>query len=250
MTEHPHLLSDPPTETTAQAAPKLVEAERLFGLTMVLGLIAAICSIAVMTWLAEEMLEGETARFDAVVSGAVHSLATPALTDVMWFASRFGGPARLSIIAVILFAVFAWKRWFRGVILLLVTLGGAGILDVALKLSFRRERPNPLFDYPLPESYSFPSGHALFSFVFFGSAAVLLADRVERPALRALIFTVAAILIGLIGISRIYLNVHHPSDVAAGYLVALAWIVAVAFGDRLAGRGVFKRKNWRRLVRL
>ena len=179
----------------------------------------------------------------------MHSLANPALTDVMWFASRFGGPSRLSIIAVVLFAIFAWKRWIRGVILLVVTLGGAGLLDMILKLSFRRERPNPLFEYPLPESYSFQSGHALFSFVFFGSAAVLLADRIRSGPLRILVFAVAAALIGLIGVSRIYLNVHHPSDVAAGYLVALVWIVAVAFGDRLASRGVFRRKNWRKLIR-
>lgn len=243
-TEHP------PTETSEEPPPDVVEAERLIGLTMVLGLLAAVIAVAIVSWLAEEMLAGETATFDRVVSSAVHSVATPAITDLMWFASRFGGPTRLSIIAVIVFSVFVWKRWFRGVVLLLVTLGGAGILDFILKLSFQRARPNPLFDYPLPDSYSFPSGHALFSFVFFGSAAVLLADRVRSQWLRIAIFAVAAVLIGLIGVSRIYLNVHHPSDVAAGYLVALAWIVAVAFGDHLASRGIFRRKNWRRLVKV
>ena len=243
-TEHP------PTETTEEAPPNVVEAERLIGVTLAIGIVAALIAVAVVSWLAEVIHEGETAAFDRAVSSAVHSTATPVLTDIMWFASRFGGPARLSIIAVILFAIFAYKRWFRGVVLLVVTLGGAGLLDVILKLSFRRERPNPLFDYPLPESYSFPSGHALFSFVFFGSAAVLLADRIRSHTLRILVFVVAAAVIGLIGISRIYLNVHHPSDVAAGYLVALVWIVAVAFGDRLASRGVFRRKNWRKLIKV
>ncbi|HEX6643901.1 MAG TPA: phosphatase PAP2 family protein [Gemmatimonadales bacterium] len=239
----------PPTETTGEAAPQVAEAERLIGVTLGLGIVAALIALAVVSWLAEVMLEGETASFDATVSGWVHSLASPALTDVMWFASRFGGPSRLGIIAVMLFGIFAWKRWFRGAVLLVVTLGGAGLLDAVLKLSFRRERPNPLFEYPLPESYSFPSGHALFSFVFFGSAAVLLAGRIRSRPLRIVVFAVAAALVGLVGISRIYLNVHHPSDVAAGYLVALVWIVAVAFGDRLAARGVFRRRNWRKLIR-
>ena len=243
-------IEHPPTETSEEAPPNVVEAERLISLTLVLGIVAALVALAVVSWLAEEMLQGETATFDRVVSAAVHSVATPALTEVMWFASRFGGPSRLSVIAVILFAVFVWKRWFRGVVLLLVTLGGAGLLDVILKLSFQRERPNPLFDYPLPASYSFPSGHALFSFVFFGSAAVLLADRIRSHALRVIVFVVAAVVIGLIGISRIYLNVHHPSDVVAGYLVALVWIVAVAFGDHLASRGIFRRRNWRKLIRV
>ena len=245
MTETEH----PPTETSGDPAPDVVEAERLIGLTLALGIVAALLALAIVTWLAEEMLAGQTASFDRLVSSAVHSIATPALTDVMWFASRFGGPSRLIIIAVIIFGIFAYRKWFRGVVLLLVTLGGAGVLDTLLKLSFRRQRPNPLFDYPLPESYSFPSGHALFSFVFFGSAAVLLAHRVRGHALRILVFAVAAALIGLIGLSRIYLNVHHPSDVVAGYLVALVWVVAVAFGDRLASRGVFRRRNWRKLVR-
>ena len=240
----------PPTETSEDAPPKVVEAERLIGVTMVLGLVAALIAMAVVSWLAEEMLAGETAAFDRAVSAAVHSLASPAATEVMWFASRFGGPSQLVVIAVVVLAIFAWRRWFRGVVLLLVTLGGAGLLDVILKLSFRRQRPNPLFDYPLPESYSFPSGHALFSFVFFGSAAVLLAHRISSHALRVLVFVVAALLIGLIGISRIYLNVHHPSDVVAGYLVALVWVVAVAFGDHLALRGIFRRRNWRRLVKV
>ncbi|HEU4829810.1 MAG TPA: phosphatase PAP2 family protein [Gemmatimonadales bacterium] len=243
-------IEHPPTETSEEAPPNVVEAERLISLTLVLGIVAALVALAVVSWLAEEMLQGETATFDRVVSAAVHSVATPALTEVMWFASRFGGPSRLSVIAVILFAVFVWKRWFRGVVLLLVTLGGAGLLDVILKLSFQRERPNPLFDYPLPASFSFPSGHALFSFVFFGSAAVLLADRIRSHALRVIVFVVAAVVIGLIGISRIYLNVHHPSDVVAGYLVALVWIVAVAFGDHLASRGIFRRRNWRKLIRV
>lgn len=243
-------IEHPPTETSEDRAPDVVEAERLIGLTLALGIVAALIALAVLSWLAEEMLTGQTASFDRAVSSAVHAIATPALTEVMWFASRFGGPSRLSIIAVIIFAVFAYKKWFRGVVLLLVTLGGAGLLDTLLKLSFRRERPNPLFDYPLPGSYSFPSGHALFSFVFFGSAAVLLAHRVRGHAPRVLIFAIAAALIGVIGISRIYLNVHHPSDVLAGYLVALVWVVAVAFGDRLASRGVFRRSNWRKLVRV
>lgn len=243
-TEHP------PTETTEDAPPNVVEAERLIGLTLAIGIVAALIALALVSWLAQEMLEGETAAFDRAVSSAVHSVATPAVTDIMWFASRFGGPSRLGVIAVILLAVFAYKKWFRGVVLLLVTLGGVGLLDMILKLLFQRQRPEPLHDYPLPESYSFPSGHALFAFVFFASAAVLLAHRVRSHTLRVLVFLVAAAMIGLIGVSRIYLNVHHPSDVAAGYLVALVWFVAVAFGDRLASRGVFRRNNWRKLIKV
>jgi membrane-associated phospholipid phosphatase len=66
---------------------------------------------------------------------------------------------------------------------------------------------------------------------------------------RALVFAGAGSLVAVIGTSRIYFNVHHPSDVAAGYLAALAWIVAVAFGDHLASQGVLRRDDWYRLAR-
>ena len=118
MKEHP------PTEVTGAAAPQVAEAERLIGTTLLAGLVAAILALFAVSWLAEEMLEGETARFDAVVSGAVQSLANPVLTDVMRFASRFGGPSDLLVIGVIVLAVFVYRRWLRGVILLVVALGG------------------------------------------------------------------------------------------------------------------------------
>ena len=238
-----------PTETSDDVPPRAAEAERLVGVTMGLGLVAAFIAMVAVSWIADEMLEGKTADFDRAVSRAVHSVATPTMTGVMRLASRFGGPTWLGLVAVLLLASFLAKRWYRGAVLLVVALGGAGLLDTILKLAFRRQRPSPLFDQPLPGSYSFPSGHALFAFVFFGSAAVLLADRIASRPLRVLVFVGAASLVGLIGTSRIYLNVHHPSDVAAGYLVALSWIVAVAFGDHLASRGVLRRDDWYRLAR-
>ena len=239
----------PPTETSSDAPPKAAETERLVGVTMGLGLVAAFLAMAAVSWIADGMLEGKTAQFDRTVSRAVHSIASPRVTDVMRLASRFGGPSWLVLVAVLLLASFVARRWYRGAVLLVVALGGAGLIDTLLKISFRRQRPSPLFDQPLPGSYSFPSGHALFAFVFFGSAAVLLADRISSRPLRVVVFGVAASLIGLIGTSRIYLNVHHPSDVAAGYLVALSWIVAVAFGDHLASQGIFRRDDWYRLIK-
>ena len=240
----------PPTETSHDTPPRAAETERLIGVTMGLGLLAAFCAMAAVSWIADGMLKGKTARFDRKASRAVHSIASPTVTKVMRLASRFGGPTWLILIAVALLAVFASKRWFRGVVLLVVALGGAGLIDTLLKITFRRQRPRPLFDQPLPGSYSFPSGHALFSFVFFGSAAVLLADRISSRPVRVLVFAGAGSLVAVIGTSRIYFNVHHPSDVAAGYLAALAWIVAVAFGDHLASQGIFRRDDWYRLARV
>jgi undecaprenyl-diphosphatase len=111
---------------------------------------------------------------------------------------------------------------------------GASVLDFTLKHTFRRARPSPFFDYPLPTSFSFPSGHALFAFCFFTTAAALLSPRLRHPVARGFVWAVAAALILAIGFSRIYLGVHYPSDVAAGYAAGLLWCSVVIAGDRAA----------------
>lgn len=230
------------TETTTSPPDTPVETERLIGATLIAVIFAAVIAFVLMSWLATEMLEGETARFDRVVRTFVNGFARPPITAVMKAASFFGGPTMLGVVGATVGLIFLVKRWWRGVVLLVVTFAGAALVDVLLKHAFERTRPEPFFGHPLPRSYSFPSGHALFAFVFFGTFAVLLMQRVERHWLRVVIWVVGTALVGLIGLSRIYLGVHYPSDVVAGYLTALVWIVVMAVADRLAWQGRFKRK--------
>ena len=84
----------------------------------------------------------------------------------------------------------------------------------------------------MPNSYSFPSGHALGSFCFFGILAWILAANVKSTMGKTAIYATAVLLILLIGLSRIYLGVHYPSDVLAGYIVASVWTLTVIFADR------------------
>jgi undecaprenyl-diphosphatase len=115
-----------------------------------------------------------------------------------------------------------------------VTLAGAGLLNGLLKFSFARVRPASFFDYPLPGSPSFPSGHALYAASVFGGLAVLLTARIRSLLLQIAIWLVAISLILLVGLSRVYLGVHYPSDVLAGYAIGVVWVTAVAVGDGLA----------------
>ncbi len=218
-----------PPDTPPTAAPGA-----LFGLATVLGLAAAVLTMFFFGWLAEQMLEGDTLALDHRVRDATHAIATPGLTRALIVASRLGGPVVLTGLGAVLTAVFVWRRWWRGAILLPVAMLGAGVLDVALKLAFRRMRPTAFFDYPLPGSYSFPSGHALFAFCFFATGAALLAPRLRHSALRLAVWSTAGILVFAIGFSRIYLGVHYPSDVIAGYAVGLIWSSVLVVGDRLA----------------
>jgi undecaprenyl-diphosphatase len=198
------------------------------------GLGVAVLALFLFGWLADEMLEGDTVAFDLHVRAATHAIASPGLTRALRLASLLGGPAVLAALGAVLTALFVWRRWWRGAILLPMAMLGAGVLDTALKFAFRRTRPTAFFDYPLPASYSFPSGHALFAFCFFTAGAALLAPRLQHRVLRWLVWAAAAMLVLAIGFSRIYLGVHYPSDVIAGYTVGLLWSSVIIVGDRVA----------------
>jgi undecaprenyl-diphosphatase len=156
----------------------------------------------------------------------------------MQFFSMVGSPAVLSALSVTVLLIFWRAGWVRAGFLFAIALAGGVLLDQVLKLSFQRVRPAPYFNYPAPESFSFPSGHALVSFCFFGMMASLVNARLRSGLLRMLIWISAAVLIALIGFSRIYLGVHYPTDVIGGYIAAFIWVAMVTLGDRWhRGRG-------------
>lgn len=217
----------PEPVATATDAPRLLTA------TLVIGLIAAGLALLLFSWLGHAITEGVTPAADEYLRNLVHERSSPALTRVMIAASRFGGPGWLIPLGVVLAFAFLLAEWRRGALLVVVTIAGAGLLNSMLKQSFARARPAAFFEYPLPVSHSFPSGHAFFAASFFGGLAVLVSGRVRSVALRVLLWIVTIALVLLIGFSRVYLGVHYPSDVFAGYAAAVVWVAAVAFGDRL-----------------
>ena len=225
---HPSPAAAPP-DTPPDPAPGA-----LFGLASLIGLGVAVLALFLFGWLADEMLEGDTLAFDTRVRAAAQAVASPGMTHALIVVSRIGGPGVLGALGAVLTAAFVWRRWWRGAILLPVAMIGAGVLDTSLKLAFRRARPTPFFDYPLPPSYSFPSGHALFAFCFFTAAAALLVPRLKPHLLKVAVGAVALGAVLAIGFSRIYLGVHYPSDVIAGYAVGLLWSGVIIAGDRVA----------------
>lgn len=218
----------------SEALPTPEESQRLMSAALVIGLLAAAAALWLFTWLGREVLEGEMLSFDDGIRGMVHSIATPSLTAIMRAGSVYGGPVVLIPAGLVAALAFFLRGWHRGALLVVVTLAGAGLLNGLLKLSFARVRPEAFFDYPLPPSPSFPSGHALYAVSVFGGLAALLSARLKHYALRIAVWSGATALIVLVGLSRVYLGVHYPSDVLAGYSVGVIWVTAVAFGDRLA----------------
>lgn len=203
------------------------------GSVLFFGMVSAIIALFFFGWLADEMLEGGTYRFDAVVRNFVHELAFPALTSVMQLASFLGSTLFLIIFGTIIVIALFLRKHRRGSVIFMITTIGSSVLMVLLKLAFKRTRPEPFSDTILPASYSFPSGHSLASFCFYGALAAILSARADKLWLQIIIWISAALMVLLIGISRIYLGVHYPSDVVAGYAVALIWVVTIAIGDKL-----------------
>lgn len=205
------------------------------------SLACAILCVLFFAWLAEEVFEGQAEQFDAGVQGFIHQFASPALTRMMQTVTLLGSVGVVAALFAICLGIFIFMKWWRAATWLGIAMAGAMVLDFALKQTFHRVRPVPFFG-PALLSYSFPSGHALGSFCFYGVLAGLLSARIPRVAFRSLIWIVAGILVFAIGISRIYLGVHYPTDVVAGYLAAAVWISTLVFADRFRLPGQSKPK--------
>jgi len=215
----------PELETSAKPAPRTLEVLTLASLGM------AVLAIFLFAWIADSVTANKTVVFDAAIRARVHQYAFPTVTRLMFAISFLGGNG-LVIAAFAAFFLFLYFRWRRATLWLVITILGALVLDVTLKLGFHRQRPTPFFG-AIPHTYSFPSGHSLFSFCFYGVLAGLWSGRVRSGFLRFMIWSFAALLVFAIGLSRIYLGVHYPSDVLAGYVAATIWVATLVGLDRL-----------------
>ena len=218
---------------------RLLEFLSLF---LTLGMIAAIGSLVFLGWLADQVFEGDARHFDDATRAAVHTFASPTLTLFMRFMSFVGSTLFLTLATAGVIVWFALRKWGREAKLFALTMIGASLLNITLKLAFKRERPVPFFDLSAPESYSFPSGHSLASCVFFAGLAAILSGRIKRKRTRTIMWTTATIMFLLIGLSRIYLGVHYTTDVIAGFASAIIWILVVRFVEKELAKRKQRRK--------
>ncbi len=196
----------------------------------------AATALLVFGWLANEALAGQPVWFDAAIRNAIHARSFPLLTAFMWGLTQLGSaPFVIAMGALAVWELQVAQRR-RAALLLVIAVAGSEALDQILKVIFHRARPEPFFGFAPPVTYSFPSGHALTSACFYGSLAAIIAVRTRPRALRAALWCAAALLAGGIGLSRIYLGVHYPTDVAAGYAAAVIWVSAIGAGDALRRR--------------
>ena len=190
-------------------------------------------ALVLFLWMANELLRGEILRFDSTVRNAVHAWASPALTYLMLGVTELGEVPVLVVLGAILVWRLAASGRRRAAVIFVLAVAGAEALDQILKLVFQRARPAAYFGLVQPATYSFPSGHALVATIFYGVVAAILTVREPSRPRRIAIWTLAALAAGLIGLSRVYLGVHYPSDVLAGYAAAVIWVSAVRIAYRI-----------------
>ena len=195
-----------------------------------LWLAAGLAFSAFVVWafieLADEVVEGESRTFDRAVLLWIHSTFPGWLDEPMRLVTALGYYWVVLPLLAVVAALLYRRGWRLSAALLLVSIAGSIVLTTVLKGVFRRARPE-LFDSGYHASfYSFPSGHATVAVGFYGMLTLILAYRLRGKA-RWAVAVSGVIVVLFIGFSRLYLGVHFPTDVLAGYLAALLWLVCV-----------------------
>jgi undecaprenyl-diphosphatase len=191
---------------------------------LTVGALALWVPAAIFVALAEEVVEHEPLLFDEPVLYWLRSIATPDLNQFAVVVTNSGGKIAIAV-ATLAIAYLLYRRRFgrRAVFTVVFSVAGAALLNLLLKLSFQRDRPD-LWDSIVTEtSYSFPSGHAMASSALAFSVILVLWD----TRWRWMAVTLGIVYFVLVGVSRMYLGVHFPSDVVAGWCVSLAWVALV-----------------------
>jgi undecaprenyl-diphosphatase len=187
-------------------------------------------SLWVFFWLADEVVEGDTHAFDRAV---LLALRTPGRLDdplgPFWLEqtardiTSLGGYPVLILVTLAAIGFLLIARKSAAALLVLVSIGGGMLLSSGLKNVFDRTRPDLVPHAVEVYTTSFPSGHAMLSAVTYLTLGALLARVQPRRAVKAYLLTVAIALALLIGASRVYLGVHWPTDVLAGWCAGAAW---------------------------
>ena len=187
------------------------------------GLLSCLLIIYVLAQLSEEVLEREAFAFDQTILLWIHQFANPTIDRIMLTTTGLGNPNTVVAIAVITLAILWWRHYYQEAKIFLIDCFGGVILSYGLKIVFSKSRPD-LWQSAITEtSFSYPSGHALGSTILYGFLAYVLATR--YPQLSLLIYPFAVLLIGAIGLSRLYLGVHWPTDIIAGYSIGFLWVM-------------------------
>lgn len=194
-------------------------------LKVLLLFLGVLLPLAIFARLADDLVERGSFPWDEPVLRWLHAHASPGLDSAMVLVSQVGMwwglvPFDIGLSALLL----SRRQWTRGTFFIL-SVGGAGLLNVLTKEVFGRERPALWLSIAPAQSFSFPSGHAMGSSAAVAASAVL----VWRTRARWPVIVIGTAWVLLVSGSRAYLGVHYPSDLVAAWLASLAWVCGLAW---------------------
>jgi undecaprenyl-diphosphatase len=198
------------------------------------GVLAAMLAVAAGLFafaeLADAVVEGETRAFDEFVLLGLRSAADPSdplgprwLEETMRDFTALGGGGVLTVVTLAVVGFLALARRRHAAATVAVAVLGGLVLSQALKWGFARPRPDLVPHGQTVYTQSFPSGHAMLSAVVYLTLGALLARTQPRRRVKLYFIAVAGALTAIVGTSRVYLGVHWPTDVLAGWAVGAGW---------------------------
>jgi undecaprenyl-diphosphatase len=190
-------------------------------------IVLATCALLASAWLTMAVMSGNTLAFDLQVRERIPEIANPTFTLLMSGITLLGSTVWVVTVSTLAAVALYQKGFRREAIVLAFVVAGAFLFNDQLKLLVQRPRPVPFFDVRLPSSYSYPSGHALLSSSLYGTMAYFASRHASTSSGRVAIWASALLLITMICLSRVYLGVHYPADVAGGLLIGCCWVNAV-----------------------
>ena len=214
-----------------------------------LGLIvAAIWALAELT---DEVVEGSTRNLDRDILLLLRTPGDPSdpigpcwLEEMGRAFTALGGVAVLTLTTLVVSVFFLLLKRWKLTAYILVTVAGGILISGIAKEFFDRSRPDLVPHGSLIQTASFPSGHSMMAAVTYLTLGVLIARVQSRFILKVYVMSVAVLLTIFVGVSRVYLGVHWPTDVAAGWLAGGAWsMICLIVARYLAERGHIEQQS-------
>ncbi len=190
---------------------------------LITALVSCLVLAAVFGYVASSIGNGSIVQFDTPIINFVQGAEAPWLTNVMKLFTFIGSTKAVLAISLIMLGLLLYFRQKAQTILFLIVISGTAALNLVLKLFFQRARPdfNRLIEI---SGYSFPSGHTMMATSLYIILAFIL-WRNAKNSFRVLYIIAAIFMISMIGVSRIYLGVHYPSDIAGGISASTFWLL-------------------------
>ncbi len=189
-------------------------------------ILVALVAFASFTAIAfDTIYSGPLSAIEAEFATAIDYRAYPQLTSLMLAVTHLGSIAFVSVVAAIAIGILLQRRQRHRAIFLSIAVYGGLLLNAGLKQLFQRARP--LFENPVLvlETYSFPSGHAMAATMLYGSLAVVCISSLRRATAQGAVAMAATLMILITCLSRVYLGVHHLSDVLGGVMEGVVWLI-------------------------